>query len=115
MENTLILKHILPQEIVEHFDLIGIDTRGEQLYFSLDEKHIPPPEHSDKQLESKGFLPPVQISDFPIREKAVILYVRRRKWKDKKTGKTYTRSWELKAEGTSYTKEFASFLKEILG
>lgn len=115
MEKEVILKHILPKEFVEYFDLIGIESKGDQLVFSLDEKNIIPPEHEDKNLESKGFVPPVQILDFPIRDKAVILRVRRRKWKNKETGKTYTRSWELKADGTSYTKEFAFFLKGILG
>lgn len=115
METTLILKHILPHEIVEHFDLTGINAEGGKLFFSLDEKPIPPPEHSDKHLVSKGFVPTVQILDFPIREKAVFLQVRRRKWEDKETGKTYTRDWDLKAKGTSYTVEFASFLKELLG
>lgn len=114
MKQEEILKHILPKEFVEYFDLIGIDSIGDQLSFSLDEKNITPPEHEEKELESKGFLPSVQIIDFPIRDKRVILGVRRRKWRDKKTGKTYTRNWELKAEGTSYTKEFAAFLKGVL-
>ena len=113
MEQTDILKHILPKEFVEHFDLVGIKSEGDKLLISLDEKNISPPEHQDKELESKGFVPAINILDFPIRDKSVILLVRRRKWRDKKTGKTYTRIWELKAEGTSYTKEFGVFLKGI--
>jgi transposase len=114
MEQEAILKHILPKEFVEYFDLIDIDSAGEQLVFSLDEKNITPPEHEEKELESKGFIEAIHITDFPIRDKQVILRVRRRKWREKKTGKTYSRNWELKAEGTSYTKEFASFLKGTL-
>lgn len=115
MNQEEILKHILPKEFVEYFDLIGIDSSFDQLFFSLDEKNVTPPEHEEKDLESKGFVPSVKIIDFPIRDKQVILHVRRRKWMDKETGQTYTRNWELKAEGTSYTKEFAAFLKGILG
>ncbi len=115
MEREEILKHILPKEFVEYFDLISIDSSVDQLVFSLDEKNIIPPEHKEKELESKGFIKAIHITDFPIRDKRVILRVRRRKWRDKKTGNTYTRNWELKAEGTSYTKEFAAFLKEVLG
>lgn len=113
MKTEDILKHILPKEFVEYFDLISIKEGSEQLTISLDEKFVPPPEHSDKSLESKGFLPTTSLNDFPIRNRRVILQIRRRKWIDKETGKTYTRDWELKAKGTNYTKEFASFLKGI--
>ena len=61
----------------------------------------------------KGFDEAVHIQDFPIREKAVYFIVRRRKWIDKQTSKVYMTNWNLTANGTSYTKEFAAFLKEI--
>ena len=111
MKQEEILKHILPKGLTDHFDLTGINSTGDQLVFDIDEKMIPPPEHIEKELESKGFLPAIQITDFPIRDKHVILRVSRRKWRDKKTGKTYTRNWDIKAKGTSYTKEFGTFLK----
>jgi hypothetical protein len=113
MENTKILSYILPREFVDHFDLVEIKSTDEKLDFYLDEKHVLPPEHHDKNLESKGFTKAIQLYDFPIRENKVSLHVRRRKWRDKHTGKIYTRQWDLKASGTSYTKEFAAFLKEM--
>ena len=112
MDTLTIAKYILPIEIVDNFEIVDIKVSGEELTISLDEKLVPPPEHSDKPLESKGFLPSKKIHDFPIRDRAVILEVRRRIWKDKSTGKTYSRSWELTAKGTAYSKEFAAFLKE---
>jgi len=115
MKTEDILIHILPKEFVEYFDLISIEESKGQLVIHLDEKFVMPPEHKDKQLESKGFVSPTHLNDFPIRDKRVILQVRRRKWKDKDTGKSYTRSWDIKAKGTNYTKEFAAFLKEFLG
>ena len=66
-----------------------------------------------KDLESKGFTDPVHLHDFPIRDHQVLLRVRRRKWRDKTTGETYTRDWDIKHEGTRYTKEFAAFLKKM--
>ncbi len=115
MDQIEILKHILPKEFVEHFDLTDIKQIEGQLVFCLDEKKVFPPEHTDKPLENKGFVPATQITDFPIRDKRVILIVRRRKWRDLNTGKTYTRDFDIKAKGTSYTKEFAAFLKGIPG
>lgn len=115
METQEILKYILPEEMLEYFELVTIERSHEQLQFFLDEKNEKPPELSSMMLESKGFTPVFNLYDFPIRNHKVILKVRRRKWKDTATGKTYTRQWDLKHEGTSYTKEFALFLKKMSG
>jgi hypothetical protein len=115
METQTILKYFLPQEFYEYFDVIEIKDNGNQLIIRLDERNVLPPEHSDKGLESKGFSPSSTIQDFPIRDKQVFLEVRRRLWREKSTGKTYFREWELSEKGTSYTKEFAAFLKELAG
>jgi hypothetical protein len=115
MESQEILKYILPEEILEYFDLVNIERSQSQLIFFLDEKNEKPPELSSMSLESKGFTPPFSLNDFPIRNRKVILKVRRRKWKDTATGKTHTREWDMKHEGTSYTKEFAAFLKKMSG
>lgn len=114
MEIEQLLKYLLPKEINKFFDLvkIGEDSTG-RLLLNLDEKAIKPTEHSDKDLISKGFDEPVQVQDFPIRDKAVYIIVRRRKWIDKDTGKVYSTNWNLTAKGTSYTSEFAAFLKEL--
>ncbi len=116
MEIELLLEYLLPDEIQLYFDFVFIEKgANNRLLFHLDEKPIKPFEHSDKELVSKGFDEPIQIQDFPIRDKAVYFIVRGRKWIDKHTGKVYTTNWNLTANGTSYTKEFAAFLKEILG
>lgn len=114
MELKEVLKHILPKEFVEYFDLTDIHQTDSQLIICMDEKNIKPPEHSDKELESKGFSSAIYLHDFPIRDREVLLKVRKRKWRDKSTSKTYSRDWTLKQEGTSYTKEFAAFLKKML-
>jgi len=114
MELQEVLKHFLPKEFIEYFELIDIHESENQLMISLDEKNTKPPEHLDKDLESKGFSSAIYLHDFPIRDREVLLKVRKRKWRDKITAKTYTRDWSLKQEGTSYTKEFAAFLKKML-
>ena len=115
METQELLKYILPREIADNFDIVGTREAGNMLTIYLDEKHVVPEEHKDKPLESKGFSPSVTIEDFPIRERKVLLEVRRRLWRDKDTGKIYSRDWELRAQGTSYTREFGAFLKEMVG
>ncbi len=44
---------------------------------------------------------------------AVYFKVKRRRWEDKISGKTYSRNWKLIADGTRITAEFGSFLKEL--
>lgn len=112
MDNKELLKYILPVEFSKDFELLSVRSEGERLIFDLDELNIKPTEHKDKELISKGFTSVIKILDFPIRDKAVILHVRCRRWKDKDTGKVYTRDWDLKAKGTSYSKEFGLFLKK---
>lgn len=113
MEAKDIIPHVLPKEFIEYFSLQDIQKSDNQLIICLDENNVQPPEHLEKDLESKGFSSPIYLYDFPIRDHQVLLKVRRRKWRDKKTGETYSRTWDLKQEGTSYTKEFAAFLKKM--
>lgn len=116
MEIEQLLRYLLPQEVFDYFDLVGIKEVGSnQLELRLDEKPIKPIDHSDKELVLYGFDEAVRIQDFPIRGRSVYFIVRRRKWRDKDTGKIYSTRWDLTAKGTSYSKEFAAFLKELLG
>ena len=49
----------------------------------------------------------------PIRGHQVYLHITRRRWVNEDTGKIVFRDWNLVADGTRVTQEFASFLKEI--
>jgi len=116
MEIESLQKYLLPEDLLEYFELTQVKESGDNmLSMYLDEKNTVPPEHTDKQLVSQGFDEPVTIQDFPLRQRGVYLVVRRRKWKDKVSGKIYSRRWDLTAQGTSYSKEFAAFLKELFG
>ncbi|WP_444544489.1 ISAon1 family transposase N-terminal region protein [Salinimicrobium marinum] len=53
------------------------------------------------------------MQDFPLRGNTVYLHVKRRRWIDKDTGQVVQRDWNLVAQGTRMTNEFAAFLKEI--
>lgn len=116
MKTENLLKHFLPSDIIDNFDLVKINELEDKKYIEmriyLDEKLVYPEEYSDGELESKGFLNPVYISDFPIRDKKVILVLRKRKWRVKKGGQTVVRDLDIKQNGTTYSKEFAAFLKK---
>jgi hypothetical protein len=108
-------KYILPEEIFAYFDIVNIEESTNVLHIYLDEQPDIPQEYQTLLLESKGFYPEAEICDFPLRDKKVILHVRRRRWLNTSTGGSVSREWKLTAEGTRYTEGFATFLKGLLG
>lgn len=114
MKIESLLAYLLPIGIQDYFDFVKIEEGiNNRLLLHLDEKPNKPSEHLDKELVSNGFAEAIEIQDFPIRDKSVYFIIRRRKWIDKKTKKVYSTNWNLTAKGTSYTTEFAAFLKEL--
>jgi hypothetical protein len=112
--NSLI-QLILPQEIFNYFEIIKIDTLEKEVHVYLDELSQKPEGFENEKLLSKGFHPIATIQDFPIRDKAMYLHVRRRRWLIESSGEIISRDWDTVAKGTRLTKDFAIFLKGILG
>lgn len=114
LENYIeLLKLVLPELIVEHFDLVNTKTELEKMHLYFEEKSAPPKEYNSRQLISKGFLNEITIQDFPLRGKFVFLHIKRRRWTDKQSQEIIQRDWNIVAQGTRMTYEFADFLKEI--
>lgn len=112
-EGLDIAEFILPNGILEYFDLKKIDQTSSAIHIYLAEKNLPPPEYAHTKLTSKGFFDEIKVQDFPIRGKHVYLMIKRRRWLDENTGDPVFRDWEMVAKGTRMTKEFATFLKGI--
>lgn len=106
---------LLPDGILDYFEVTHVDRTSTSILIYLDEKDLSEEERKDKHFQSKGFYPPASIHDFPLRGKSLILHVRRRRWLDLDTGKPYMRDWEVVAQDTRLTEEFASFLKGTPG
>lgn len=111
--NLDLLKLVLPETLVDHFDLITSNQNEEILHLYFEESNNAPIEHSDKILVSKGFMDEITIQDFPLRGKRVFLHIKRRRWTDKESQKIVQRNWNLVSKGSRMTEEFAAFLKEI--
>lgn len=115
---------ILPAGILEAFEVskvteehtgiieeTGLERRI--IHIHLDERDLRSKEWHD--LRPNGFTEAHCINDFPIRDRKVVLHVRRRRWLDE-NGKNVILPHEgLTAAGTSYSKEFADVLKKIFG
>lgn len=114
MDNYLdLLKLILPEFLVNHFDLVKNTKNGEVMHLYFEEQNRPPEEVNNRILIAHGFHKQITIQDFPLRGNKVYLHVRRRRWLDKSTKDVVQRDWNLVAQGTRMTTEFAAFLKEI--
>lgn len=110
-----LLKLLLPKEMLDYFEIIKIEEAGDNIHVYLDEQNIKPVEYKKDKLISHGFHEAVVIQDFPLRDKAMYLNVRRRRWLVESTDKIVSRDWDMVAKGTRLTKDFATFLKGLFG
>jgi hypothetical protein len=112
-----LLKLVLPDPIANYFELTSHrqekTLKGDTLHLYLQESNIVPVEYGSEKLISKGFFDEVTIQDFPIRGQKVFLHIKRRRWLNESTGKVVFRNWDMIAQGTRITKDFAVFLKEL--
>ena len=110
-----LLQAFLPEEVFDYFEILRINSFDDSIDVFLDELNNPPKDFDKDILVSHGYHDSITIQDFPIRQKAVYLHVRRRKWLHKSSGKIISNKWDLTSKGTRYTKDFAAFLKELFG
>ena len=101
---------VLPSEILNYFRIVS------EIHIHLDEL-MNSELSNDIHFESKGFMSPVNVTDFPIRDHKVILVIRRRRWTDLRTGKSFSLpiTLDVACQDTRYSKEFGAFLKETYG
>lgn len=117
-ENThfnQLIKLLLPPEIFEYFEIIKIGELLNEVHVYLDEQDIKPSEYADQKLVSHGFYEASTLQDFPLRNKAMFLHIRRRRWLIESSRKVVSRDWDAVAKGTRLTKDFATFLKGLFG
>ena len=115
MELSLdLLRFILPELLVSHFNIVSHKTEKGTLHLYFEEKKETPKEEKHRILIAHGFHKELIVQDFPLRGKHVFLHIKRRRWLDKTTGQAVHRNWDLVAQGTRMTVEFAAFLK-VLG
>ena len=115
-ERELFLGLILPERVLEYFDIKGSSKTKEKITVLLEEKNNPPvPKGKEgKKITSKGFTD-ITITDFPIRGRKTLLTFRRRYWQIEGEKELLKRDIKLCAEGTQLEKEFGNFLKGTSG
>lgn len=108
-----LLPLLLPEGMLDYFEITKVDQAQDSYILTLTEINIKPDKYQDDNLHSKGFYDPITIQDFPLRGKPCYLKVRRRRWLNIDTGGIVMRDWNMVAKGSRMTVEFAAFLKEL--
>ena len=108
-----VLSLFLPAGLLDYFDITEASNMGDYFMLVLVEKDIVPENLQDLPLISNGFHKTITVTDFPVRDHTMYFRIKRRRWLDKSTGKSYSRDWNLVASGTRITAEFGAFLKEL--
>lgn len=120
---SLLALLVLPPCIMDFFDVTGMDVEvvdqkpgdfyTQVVHIYLDEKDNRTEEF--RELRPNGFTEPTAIEDFPIRDRKLVLHVRRRRWLDNDRHSVLINTYPLVREGTRYSEEFAAFLKCMYG
>ena len=120
--NTALLELILPEGILDYFEIVDFEQgkSGQYVYdktltIFLEEKNLIPEEYKNHKYKNSGFMEPRLINDCPIRSMLVTLSVKRRRWDVEidRQMKKVSRDWNIVAQGTRMSAEYAAFLKEI--
>ncbi|MEN8251599.1 MAG: hypothetical protein ABFS32_21935 [Bacteroidota bacterium] len=115
--NKELIKLIVPEEILRHFEFTGYEAISGVYRIYLDEKqgddHLPKELSKKSNVVSDGYLNAIELQTFPMNAKEVFLYLRRRKWKESGSKRSYSNSYNFHLKGMKATKEFGAFLKEI--
>lgn len=114
MKSEKLLRAILPDVLIDNFDVERYEKTDSRFDIWLDEKKVQL--RNDKYNNSiiaHGFGEYHVIRDFPLRGRACYLHVRKRKWLDKDSGEVFSYDWDVSEfDGTRLNAEFVAFLKE---
>ena len=109
-----LLRLVLPELLLEYFEVKDFKTSERRLDIYLDEKLTYPEDYKKEDLINKGFTPASIVQDFPIRKMSTYLHLRRRKWQVINDNRIISRTIKISTDGTKMTEEFSSFLKGLL-
>lgn len=109
-----LLRVILPDVLIDNFDIVNFEKTDIRFDIWLDEKKVQMREdkHNNK-IVAYGFGSYHVIQDFPIRGRTTYLHVRKRKWLDEASGQIFSYDWDLSEhDHTRLNAEFVAFLRE---
>ncbi len=108
MKPAQLLRAILPDVLIDNFDIVNFDKSADRFDIYLDEKKVQLKEDKiNPDIISYGFGEYRTIQDYPIRGRATYLHVRKRKWLDKSSNEIFSYDWDLSEfDGTLYDRYY---------
>ncbi len=105
---------VAPGVISKNFDIKNIIENSTTITIYFEEKaELVPKILEGKETVLNGYLNPIELQTFPLKDKQVYLSLRRRRWKEQGENKgSYSNEYSINREGMKTTKEFGDFLKE---
>ena len=100
-----VVRLILPEEFLTYFKITKVTKVKDVITLFMDEFDSLPADRKGHKVESKGFLSPITIQDFPVRFKKFTLKVHCCKWYDPTTHQYLTKKYDLVAKAAHYSKE----------
>ena len=96
MKPERLLRAILPDVLIDNFDIVNFDKSADRFDIYLDEKKVQLKEDkTNPDIISYGFGEYRTIQDYPIRGRATYLHVRKRKWLDKSSNEIFSYDWAV--------------------
>ena len=91
---------LLPEEMVEYFEVVKVEKTPETLDVTLEERDTGIDGNAEGRLRPNGFYEESTVRDYPVRGRKMTFHVKRRRWVDKETGKSvYSATPEVIGQG----------------
>ena len=116
-----VLSLLLPEGILEWFEVTRIEEKANDKAKDDLEKHLYPKvlhvyldeilteEASEKGLRPNGYTEVTTVNDYPVRNRKLMLHVRRRRYQDRTGKNVLLNRYKASEDGTRMTAEYGIF------
>ena len=116
-----VLSLLLPEGILEWFEVTEIEEKSNDKAKGDIEKHLYPKvlhvylderlteEASEKGLKPNGYTEATTVNDYPVRNRKLMLHVRRRRYLDREGKNVLLNRYKASEDGTRMTVEYGIF------
>ncbi len=113
-EKRTLEEMLVEKKWLENFEIEKLIEKGKEWGVVLKEKsgNIPK-EAIGRDIIQKGYVNEVEVLHGSLRTMPLYIKFKRRRWRDKETGKDYINQYEFHPEGSKVSHEFAAYLKKI--
>ena len=122
INTDFIISFFLPDGMIDWFEIVNIieepntgTAQADVLYSGVLNIYLDERDNRTEEefgLKPNGFTEPTVVKDYPIRNRKVLLHVRRRRYVDADGRNIILNQYPLTADGTKVSVEFGLFLKD---